>query len=274
MTSATDSQAEASSAELDGRVVSAYLVVQVGLFLGLAWKWMYFWLADGVYHEIPIAHAFFPDWLRSADVVRWAYLGSLLSIVVGVLSVWLWPRRVLALANFACLTLLCVHQASYNDATFTTAWWTSLWLLWWTTRMDVDEPHESLRRGAFLARAIGSMILLGGAIGKWTPEYWSGEVFYDIYFLDRDYWTFNWLRERYDEETLRWLAKWYSRKVIAIETLGGFGLWLLPPKWAAAAGIIVFTSIALLSNFLLFSVLWSLIGLSAVGFLVRKRLSD
>ena len=136
--------------------------------------------------------------------------------------------------------------------------------------MGVDEPSFSLRRGAFLARAIGSMILFAGAVGKWTPEYWSGEVFYDIYFVDRDFWTFNWLRERYDEETLRWLAKWYSRKVIAIETLGGVGMWLLPPKWAAALGIVVFTSIALLSNFLLFSVLWCLIGLSAVGFFVKR----
>ena len=271
MAGETDAKSSSQSSEVDSRVVSAYLVVQVALFLGLAWKWAYFRLADGVYREIILQHDFFPNWLRSPDVARWAYLGSLISIALGVVSVWVWPRRFFAAVCIGCLSVLCVHQASYNDATFTTSWWTSLWLLWWTTRMGVDEPTASLRRGAFLARAIGSMILLGGAVGKWTPEYWSGEVFYDIYFVDRDYWLFNGLRDRYDEETLRWMATWYSRNVIMVESVCGFGLWLLPPKWAAAIGVVLFTLIALSSNFLLFSVLWPLIGLSAVGFFATRH---
>jgi hypothetical protein len=57
----------------------------------------------------------------------------------------------------------------------------------------------------------------------------------------------------------------YSRQVILVETLGGLSLWLLPPRWAGLAGAVIFCSIALLSNFLLFSVLGPLIGLSLVG---------
>ena len=251
-----------------GRVLAVYLVVQVSLFLGLAWKIWYFDKADLVYHLLLLDDPFFPDWLRSPDVVRWAYLGSLGSIIVGVIGMLPWIRSVAGAALIGCLSVLLVHQASYNDMTFATSMWAGIWAFWFTTRMARDEPHQLIRRGAFLARAIASMILLGGAIGKWTPEYWSGEVFYDIYFVERDYWVFNYLRENCDAETLRNVATWYSRKVIAVETLLGFGLWILPPKWAATVGVTVFFSIAFFSNELLYSVLWSMIGLSAVGFFV------
>ena len=124
---------------------------------------------------------------------------------------------------------------------------------------------------AFLSRLIISMILLGGAVGKWTAEYWSGEVFWDIYFRDRDFWVFNLLRQQYDPETLREIATWYSRKVIVVETMAGFGLWLLPAKWAASIAMVVLMSIALLSNFYLFSVLLSLVGLAAAGFFAASK---
>lgn len=254
-----------------GRVLAAYLVVQVFLFAGLAWKWFYFELADKVYHRILLSDPFFPDWLESADVVRWAYLGALGAIILGVVGMLPWIRSVFGAVLAACLYVLLIHQASYNDMTFATGLWVAIWSLWFTTRMDRDEPNVLLRRGAFLSRAIASMILLGGAVGKWTPEYWSGEVFFDIYFRERDYWVFNYLRESYDLETLRTISKWYSRKVIAIETVAGFSLWLMPPKLGAAMGVVIFFSIALFSNHLLFSVLWSMVGLCAVGFFVKSK---
>jgi len=253
------------------RVVSAYLIVQIGLFVGLAWKWSYFSMADKVYHLWPLSDPFFPPWLQSAETVRWAYVITLGAIVLGVAGMLATVRSVCAAVQAAALAFLLVHQASYNDMTFATSLWVSIWVCWFTTRMNRDEPYELLNRAAFLSRAIASMILLGGAVGKWTPEYWSGEVFYDIYFLERDYWVFNYLRDHYDPETLRTLATWYSRKVIAIETLFGFTLWLLPPKLAAAFGVAIFFSIAFLSNFLLYSVLACMIGLCAVGFFARRR---
>lgn len=253
-----------------GRVLTSYLIVQVTLFMGLAWKWFYFEAADKVYHRILISDPFFPDWLESADVVRWVYLGSLGAIVLGVIGMLPWIRSLCGAALVVCLYLLLIHQASYNDMTFATSLWVAIWSFWFTTRMAKDEPFDLLRRGAFLARAIGSLILLGGAVGKWTPEYWSGDVFFDIYFRERNYWVFNYLRETYDAETLRTIATWYSRKVVVVETCFGMGMWLLPPKWAAVAGTAIFFSIALFSNHLLFSVLWCLVGLSAVGFFVKK----
>ena len=58
----------------------------------------------------------------------------------------------------------------------------------------IEDQADLLRRARVLSRLIISVILLGGAPGKWTAEYWSGEVFYDIYFRDRDFWVFNLLR--------------------------------------------------------------------------------
>ena len=111
---------------------------------------------------------------------------------------------------------------------------------------------------------------LGWMLGKWTAEYWSGEVFYEIYFRDRNFWVFNLLRANCEPDTLREISTWYSRQVVVVETVVGLGLWLLPPRWAAAVGVLVLTSIAVLSNWLLFSVLSCLIGLAAVGFLVPR----
>ncbi len=253
-----------------GRITWAYLIVQIGLFIGLAWKYEFFLLADEVHRLIPLRHDFFPEFLRSPDVVRYAYLGALASIVTGAAGMLPWIRRLFGVTLCGSLVVLLTHQASYNDMTFATSLWVSIWSLWLTTRMGRDEPYELIRRGALLARAIASMILLGGAVGKWTPEYWSGEVFYDIYFIDRDYWVFNYLRETYDTETLRTLATWYSRKVVVLETVAAFVLWMMPARLAAATGVTIFFSIAFLSNHLLYSVLASMVALCAVGFFVKK----
>ena len=252
------------------RVLCAYLLVQVTVFAGLVWKYSYFILADQLYHRLQLYDSFFPDWLQSAEVVRWAFLVALAAIILGAIGMLPWIRILCAVIQVGSLVVLLIHQASYNDMTFATSLWVSIWVLWFTTRMAKDEPYQLLCRGAFLARAIGSMILLGGAVGKWTPEYWSGEVFFDIYFRDRNYWVFNYLRENYEAEPLRTIATWYSRKVIAVETLFGFGMWLLPPRWAAVAGVSIFFSIAFFSNYLLYSVLLCLVGLSSVGFFVKR----
>ncbi len=251
----------------------AHRLVQIGLFVALIWKFYFFRLSDQVYQAIPLADPFFPDWLESVWTLRMAFLATVAAVLVSVF-VATRIRIACAVVTFVGSTVLVLHQGSHNDMTFVTAWWTSLWNLWFVFRMDDADQQDVLRRGAFLSRLIISMILLGGAVGKWTDEYWSGEVFWDIYFRERDFWVFNLLRENFAEETLREIAKWYSRKVVAIETVAGCGLWLLPAKWAAGLAIFMLMSIALFSNFLLFSVLLSLVGLAAVGFLVPKREDD
>lgn len=252
------------------RALVAHRLVQAGLFIALMWKWSYFRVSAEIYWTIPLDDPFFPDWLRSVYTVAIAFLITVGAIVISFATGSQSIRRLCAWLTITGATILCIHQGSYNDMTFVTTWWTSLWSLWYVHRDWQQNPERLLRRAALLSRLILSMILLGGAVGKWTGEYWSGEVFFDIYFRDRDFWVFNLLRAGVEVETLREMATWYSRYVTVVETVAGFGLWLLPAKWAAIAGMLLLTSIALFSNFLLFSVLSCLITLAAVGLFVRK----
>jgi hypothetical protein len=262
---------EAAPAQAINRVVLAHRIVQAGILLSLIWKWSFFRLAANVYAHMPLDDPFFPAWLRSVYIVSPVYLITVGATLMSLAT----PRRLLhrlcAWLTLGGASILCIHQASYNDMTFASVWWSSLWSLWYVHRDWETDPQALLRRGAFLSRLILSVILLGGAAGKWTAAYWSGDVLYDIYFRDRDFWLFNWLRTSFEPAALRDIATWYSRKVIVMETAGGLGLWLLPARMAGMVGVCLFASIALLSNFLLFSVVWCLIGLAAVGFLVQKK---
>ena len=189
-----------SAPNLQKRIGIAFVVTQLGLFFGLVWKlglitpeglvWQkgFFLLADEAYHRMPLDDSFFPDWLRSAGTARWAYLTTVTAIIIGLIGRLRSIRLIATSVSLVALSVLCVHQASYNDATFVTCWWTTLWTLWFVSSMHDRDQTTTLQRGAFLSRLILSMILLGGAIGKWTPEYWSGDVFYDIYFRDREQW--------------------------------------------------------------------------------------
>lgn len=263
------------------RPLLAYRMVALATLAALFWKWTFFQQADAVYANYPIVDSFFPVWLQSIWTIRIAFIAAVTAIAVGSVTPNSATRKTCSVLAFAGATVLVIHQGTHNDMTFATAWWTGLWSMWLAFRLSrIDHlvgdqsriaERELMRRAAFLSRLILSMVLLGGAVGKWTGEYWSGEVFYQIYFVERDFWVFNWLRASFDEPALREIATWYSRKVVVIETIAGFGLWLLPARYAAAVGVLIFTSIALLSNFLLFSVLLSLIGLAAVGFLVRPK---
>ena len=256
-----------ASQDLAKRVDLAYRIVQVCLLLSLVWKCKFFYQSIQVYWYISIEDNFFPDWLCSSSVLVGSFATVVAATTFCILFRQLWVRYLFSIVSLFSLTLLCLHQGSYNDATFTTAWWASLWSWWFVSRMNRDDSNVLIRKGAFLARCIISMILLGGAVGKWTPEYWSGEVMHAIYFADRDFWTFNWLREHYDAESLRNIATTYSRFVIVTESIAGLTIWILPARMSAILAIILLTSIALFSNFLLFSVLLSLIGLAAVGLL-------
>lgn len=256
------------------RTALAHRLVLFGLALTLMWKCSYYAAVDAVYVDYPLRDSFFPWLLQVQWTLRIAFLSSVSLIAAAFVTSSRTIRVVCSWLLLIAVTVMCLHQGSYNDMTFATAWWTALWSLWFSHRMELDNDDRLLRRGAFLSRAILSMILLGGAVGKWTPEYWSGEVLHEIYFKDRDFWVFNLLRSWLDEPALRDLATWYSRKVVVVETVCGLGLWLCRPRIAAIVGVTVFSSIALLSNFLLFSVLSCLIALAAVGFLVPCRVAN
>ena len=252
------------------RVNHAHRLVQIGILISLLWKISFFIYANRVYETISIRDSFFPDLLRSSITLRTCFLGTIFCTVVNVFSTNRSLQKSCNFGQLSGLSLLCLHQGTYNDMTFLTSWWCAVWSWWIGNRFDIDPPEELLKKAAFLARLIVSVIFLGGAVGKWTSEYWSGQVLYDIYFVDRDYWTFNYLRSNYNADQLKWLALCYSRLVIILETLAGFGLWLLKDRVAACLSILLLTLIALSSNLLLFSVTGCLIALSSVGFLTTQ----
>jgi hypothetical protein len=216
-----------------------------------------------IYHQVPLRDEFFPVLMQRTEVMTCFYV---VPILLGI-SVICWSARWLILTQSVATTMamlgLCIHQQTYNDVTFMTCFWASAWCLWYSLRMG--DPVDELRiKAGRLSVLILSMIFLGGAVGKLTPGYWSGEVLYQIYFVERDFWIFNLLRSQFELETVRTLATHYSRIVIVIETAGAF-LWLLPTRMACFIAIGVLFSIAIFSNFYLFSVMSCLFGLGVAG---------
>lgn len=247
----------------------AFRIVQLGTLLALLCKLPFFIDGAKAYLALPIYQPFFPSPLRLAGVVIAAYLVVCVSLVFNLLCRSDRVRAISAWVPLAGLTILFIHQGSYNDMTFTTAWWTALWSAWFAGRIDAND-HQLMVRGARLSRTILSVILLGGAVGKWTAEYWSGQVLYEIYFVDRDFWIYNLLRDHFTPATVRDIATWYSRHVILVETVVGLTLWAMPPRFAAVIGVTVYGSIAIFSNYYLLSVLLSLMALALVGLFVPR----
>ena len=246
-------------------------LVHVGILVSLLWKVRFFWYSLSVHQEFPVIDSFFPEFFRSQTVLLMAFLLAAAGSVLVLLTrekVRLLLFGGIGLAGFS---ILCIHQSSYNDVTFVCCAWTSVWCLWYTSRLG--ESFETLfPRAAWLSHLVLSLIFIGGATGKLTPGYWSGDVLFEIYFKDRDFWTYNLLRNSLSEEGLRTAAMWHSRMVFLSELTCSF-LWLMPRKVASVVGIVVLCGIALTNNVLLFSVISSLLGLALVGLHERKSIA-
>lgn len=256
-----------STSSVSTHAASLFRIVTGFLLMALLWKLPGFLFFYQVYFETPIIDEFFPSIFRSNTTLGCAYILPILFGGAVFRSKKLSVLRSYAFLTLISLSVLCIHQGSYNDVSFMTAWWTSLWLCWLAIAAEKSDDRLLHQRGSRLALAILAMILLGGGVGKWSEEYWSGSVLYEIYFVDRDFWVFNLLRSWFDSDGLLTVAKWYSRMVIVLETACFVALWWLPRRWAAALAIIVFTSIACFSNWYLFSVLLSPIGLATIALL-------
>ena len=188
-------------------------VVLAGILISLTLKFSAFVLFDRVNEALPIIDSFFPVFFRTQLVARMAYLLACSGCLIALFSQQqkhLVAATVLVLVNVAVLT---IHQSAFNDVTFMCCSWAALWCVWIATRLN--EPFASLfPRAVFLSHVILSLIFLGGAVGKVSEGYWSGQVLYDIYFEKRDFWFYNIFREALSAEQLREAATWHSRMVI------------------------------------------------------------
>ena len=135
----------------------------------------------------------------------------------------------------------------------------------WYAATRLSEPTESLHpKAAWLAHAIISLNFIGWAGGKMATEYRSGQVLYGIYFVDRDFWFYNIIPSYCSANKLRNAATLHSRFMFVTEVAWGF-LWLLPKRIASWVALAVLLGIALSNNFLLLSVITSLVGLAIIG---------
>ena len=256
-------ESESTNSHSFGEALSLLKLVQIGILVSLVWKIRFYWYSIGVNHEFPIEDSFFPAFFRSQVVLIAAYVLAVASVCLSLLVRSKAMLLALAVVCLGGLATLCVHQSSYNDVTFLTCSWASLWCLWMTTRLG--EPFETLYpRSALLSHVILSLIFFGAAIGKLTPGYWSGEVLHKIYFEGRNFWTYNLMRKSMSPEALREAAMWHSRMVVITECISSF-LWLMPQKFASIVAIVMLCGIALTNNLSLFSVLTCLIALALVG---------
>jgi len=162
------------------------------------------------------------------------------------------------------------HVQSYNDATQVTAFWTGLWLCWWAGRIHDRDP-ASLWHGISLALAVLSLCWLGGGVGKLTHEYWDGEPFYYLYFMDKPQFPFSYIRDTFSEQTIHVIARVFSRFVVISElVLATSFLW--PARLAALASLCVLSVMVIISQLQLFSVLGPLMALAiAIAWLVEKE---
>jgi hypothetical protein len=238
-------------------------IVLAAILVGLLWKVKGFVYLDRVNFSLPLEDDFFPQFFRSQFTARYAYLIACFAAAIGVLCVRRYQLVACSLAVLLSAMTLNIHQASYNDVTFLCCSWSAVWCLWMAVNID-EAQFSLLPRAVWLSHVIISLIFLGGAIGKMTGGYWSGQILYEIYFQDSSYWIYSWVRDSFSREEILSIAMWHSRGVAIAELACGF-LWLLPAKLASWVAIVMLSGIALTNNILLFSVVTPLIGLALVG---------
>jgi len=112
-------------------------------------------------------------------------------------------------------------------------------------------------------------MFLGGAVGKLTPEYWNGEAFFHIYFLQKNAFIYPWLRENCDVDTLRVMAAMFSRAVIIGEITVAV-LVLFFSRLTLHLSIVVMVCVVVISTWYLFSVMESLIGIALAGAMLAR----
>ena len=207
----------------------------------------------------PLDIGFFHPLVKSPILFLFAYL---LAVPVQMLA--LFRPKIMPYAAMLWIVssaYLLWHQFSYNDATHLVSFWTGLFLLWYLSHDKQAKVARILVRGILLT------FLFGGVVGKLTKGYFDGTVIHSIYFIDRNYWTYNLMRSVFNNSSLLAIAEAYSLFIIAIESLGSIAT-VIPSRWSFAFIGSLFLGIAVMNNWFLFSVVTCPIALSYCGFIL------
>lgn len=234
-----------------------FRIVAAAWLVGWFWKaWFFVGYYFGETWTHPLHYSGLPRAFVHPAVAAIAWVSPLLVVVAIVM-----PRfmRIASWLMVGAALIACVHLETFSDATFVTSFWVALWLAWFTANAHRTDDAFYLHART-LAQCTLGLVFLGGAVGKLTSEYWNGEAFYQLYFVQKPGWPYAWLRETYAADTLRVIATWFSRGVIMAELALALSP-LAPYRWVAICGTIAMVGMVVISTFYLLSVMACLIGL-------------
>lgn len=175
-------------------------------------------------------------------------------------------KRAAAVETLGAAVLL-LHQATYFYATWVIGFWAGLFLVWLAWSGAANE-QSAMKTGPFLAQLLIAFFFLGGAAGKWTAGYWSGAVFYDLFFGRQSTFVYSQLRALLSDGTIHIVAKWFSRSAVVVETSMALVVFL-PARLASTVSIAAALGLWLTSADL-FEVAWPLIGIAMAGRLLAS----
>lgn len=225
-----------------------------------------------LFHEViqfPFIIDPFPSFFRSALVLQFFYLFP-------ILAFWALIRPNLFYLNVSAFTMvlssimLLLHQDTHNDATFITSFWVGIWFLWFVNQLSRTDK-DIMTHARSLALCVVGVVFLGGFVGKLTEEYWSGEVFADIFLRQNFGWIGLWIRGHFQENDIYQGFWWIAKVMIVSEGILALApLW--PLKFVRVFGIVLMVSMSTFTTWRIFSVLSCLIGLLyALRYLESER---
>ena len=208
--------------------------------------------------EVPVYHKLFPVFFTDPRVSAFFYLLPTLIVIALVFP----RRRNLLLAGMIMSIssmVMMLHINSYNDATFVTSFWVGLWVLWLSLQskpVDAVLPEQA----CFLARLVLGLIFFAGFIGKLTPQFMSGEVFHNIFWVDNTIWPHKRLIENYSQLQLMSWSRYAAGMIVVTEGILALAP-LIRSRWFYIISPMVMLGFTITNTWAILSVLSCLIGM-------------
>jgi len=217
--------------------------------------------------ETPIRSDFFPALLENNAVSAFFYILPALCVPAFFSKKWSLYRLGGWIMLFSAV-ILNLHLNTHNDATFVTSFWVALWILWFVEAMRKGGPSLE-RRACFLAQLTIGMIFLGGAVGKLTADYLSGDVIYYIFYVQAKTSFLSYFVKSSSFLTQKAIFAMISKFIIGAEMVLAANF-LLPFRVSFYLGLALMPLLIFFSTWRILSVIGALLGL-LVGCLILDR---
>ena len=220
-------------------------------------RWFYYLNVYKIHHAYPMSHPSITGWQADPNVMLGAMvLPAFLS--VGMLRITRARMLVVSILSLACSTVLLNHIVTFNDATYVSSFWVSVWMVWMAWNCERQDP-QLIQESKRLSLMVVSLMFLGGFMGKLTPAYWSGEM-YSQFPLIREALSPQWLTSYLSTAQHHQVFVWASRLTVIMEGCTAL-LCLAPFRVAAPLMALAMFSIMAGMTFYLICVFSCLIGL-------------